>query len=61
MVISLRTKHRRNDSLEHERHIINNAKVEQKLDDINNITVDPKTKKLTVKINGKSYTLKEDV
>jgi len=60
-VLFLRTNHTRRESMEHERHIINAHRLEEKIDGMSAITIDPKTKKPIVVIKGKTYTLKEDV
>lgn len=60
-MLSLRNPHQRKEANEHLRHIINAKKADNRIDGINNVTVDPKTKKLTVTIENKTYILKEDV
>jgi len=59
-VLSLRTKYKKRESLEFERNLTKLNRVEEDLD-ASKIKLDQKTGKLVVAIDGKTYTLKEDV
>jgi len=60
-MLSFRTPHDRRNGEEHIRHIVTGKKLQTQIDTKSEITINPKTKKLNVKVAGKTYILKEDV